>query len=186
MCIAHRLLLSTSEIFDATASMPSLGYFALQHRVAPPRKAYSLTSSAFLAFGALYPFSFFKPVFRGSHKHDVMFCAELTTEQSHHYSARWCAVIRFKSIKVVWGKTRVFPHMRHITSVELSSQTVQWTVWEKALECLTCCWQRKLLYFSDTLRLSPRHTLCSHSHILYCRNNIPAAGNGKNCKEMFR
>lgn len=100
-------------------------------------------------------------------KHDVMFCAKLTTEQSHHYSARWCAVIRFKSIKVVWGKTRVFPHMRHITSVELSSQTVQWTVWEKALECLTCCWQRKLLYFSDTLRLSPRHTLCSHSHILY-------------------
>ena len=120
------------------------------------------------------------------YKHDVMFCAELTTEQSHHYSARWCAVIRFKSIKVVWGKTRVFPHMRHITSVELSSQTVQWTVWEKALECLTCCWQRKLLHFSDTLRLSPRHTLCSHSHILYCRNNIPAAGNGKNCKEMFR
>ena len=120
------------------------------------------------------------------YKHDVMFCAELTTEQSHHYSARWCAVIRFKRIKVVWGKTRVFPHMRHITSVELSSQTVQWTVWEKALECLTCCWQRKLLYFSDTLRLSPRHTLCSHSHILYCRNSIPAAGNGKNCKEMFR
>ena len=120
------------------------------------------------------------------YKHDVMFCAELTTEQSHHYSARWCAVIRFKSIRVVWGKTRVFPHMRHITSVELSSQTVQWTVWEKALECLTCCWQRKLLHFSDTLRLSPRHTLCSHSHILYCRNNIPAAGNGKNCKEMFR
>ena len=120
------------------------------------------------------------------YKHDVMFCAELTTEQSHHYYARWCAVIRFKRIKVVWGKTRVFPHMRHITSVELSSQTVQWTVWEKALECLTCCWQRKLLYFSDTLRLSPRHTLCSHSHILYCRNNIPAAGNGKNCKEMFR
>lgn len=101
------------------------------------------------------------------YKHDVMFCAELTTEQSHHYSARWCAVIRFKSIKVVWGKTRVFPHMRHITSVELSSQTVQWTVWEKALECLTCCWQRKLLHFSDTFRLSPRHTLCSHSHILY-------------------
>ena len=65
------------------------------------------------------------------YKHDVMFCAKLTTEQSHHYSARWCAVIRFKSIKVVWGKTRVFPHMRHITSVELSSQTVQWTVWEK-------------------------------------------------------
>ena len=62
------------------------------------------------------------------YKHDVMFCAELTTEQSHHYSARWCAVIRFKRIKVVWGKTRVFPHMRHITSVELSSQTVQWTV----------------------------------------------------------
>ncbi len=120
------------------------------------------------------------------YKHDVMFCAELTTEQSHHYSARWCAVIRFKSIKVVWGKTRVFPHMRHITSVELSSQTVQWTVWEKALECLTCCWQRKLLYFSDTFRLSPRHTLCSYLHILYCRNNIPAAGNGKNCKEMFR
>ena len=32
----------------------------------PPRKAYSLTSSAFIAFGALYPFSLFKPVFRGS------------------------------------------------------------------------------------------------------------------------
>ena len=58
MCIAHRLLLSTSEISDATASMPSPGYFALQHRVAPPRKAYSLTSSAFIAFGALYPFPF--------------------------------------------------------------------------------------------------------------------------------
>ena len=68
MCIAHRLLLSTSEISDATASMPSPGYFALQHRVAPPRKAYSLTSSAFIAFGALYPFSLFKPVFRGYHK----------------------------------------------------------------------------------------------------------------------
>ena len=67
MCIAHRLLLSMSEISDATASMPSPGYFALQHRVAPPRKAYSLTSSAFIAFGALYPFSLFKPVFRGSH-----------------------------------------------------------------------------------------------------------------------
>ena len=66
MCIAHRLLLSTSEISDATASMPSPGYFALQHRVAPPRKAYSLTSSAFIAFGALYPFSLFKSVFRGS------------------------------------------------------------------------------------------------------------------------
>ena len=65
MCIAHRLLLSTSEISDATASMPSPGYFALQHRVAPPRKAYSLTSSAFIAFGALYPLSLFKPVFRG-------------------------------------------------------------------------------------------------------------------------
>ena len=68
MCIAHRLLLSTSEISDVTASMPSLGYFALQHRAAPPRKAYSLTSSAFIAFGALYPFSLFKPVFRGFHK----------------------------------------------------------------------------------------------------------------------
>ena len=68
MCIAHRLLLSTSEISDATASMPSPGYFALQHRVAPPRKAYSLTSLAFIAFGALYPFSLFKPVFRGSLK----------------------------------------------------------------------------------------------------------------------
>ena len=66
MCIAHRLLLSTSEISDATASMPSPGYFALQHRVAPPRKAYSLTASAFIAFDALYPFSLFKPVFRGS------------------------------------------------------------------------------------------------------------------------
>ena len=40
--------------------------FALQHRVAPPRKAYSLTSSAFIEFGALYPFFLFKPVFRGS------------------------------------------------------------------------------------------------------------------------
>ena len=68
MCIAHRLLHSTSEISDATASMPSPGYFALQHRVAPPRKAYSLTSSAFIAFGALYPFSLFKPVFRGDQK----------------------------------------------------------------------------------------------------------------------
>ncbi len=67
MCIAHRLLLSTSEISDVTASMPSLGYFAVQHHVAPPRKAYSLTSSAFIAFGALYPFSLFKPVFRDSH-----------------------------------------------------------------------------------------------------------------------
>ena len=66
MCIAHRLLLSTSEISDVTASMPSLGYFAVQHHVAPPRKAYSLTSSAFIAFGALYPFSLFKPVFRRS------------------------------------------------------------------------------------------------------------------------
>ena len=63
---ARHLRLSTSEISDVTASMPSLGYFALQHRVAPPRKAYSLTSSAFIAFGALYPFSLFKPVFRGS------------------------------------------------------------------------------------------------------------------------
>ena len=39
------------------------------HTMGPqsPRKAYSLTSSAFIAFGALYPFSLFKPVFRGSH-----------------------------------------------------------------------------------------------------------------------
>ena len=65
---ARHLRLSTSEISDVTASMPSLGYFALQRRVAPPRKAYSLTSSAFIAFGALYTFSLFKPVFRGSHK----------------------------------------------------------------------------------------------------------------------
>ena len=66
MCIAHRLLLSTSEISDATASMPSPGYFALQHRVAPPRKAYSLTSSAFLESGTPCPFLLFTPVFRGS------------------------------------------------------------------------------------------------------------------------
>ena len=79
MCIAHRLLLSTSEISDATASMPSPGYFALQHRVAPPRKAYSLTSSAFIAFGALYPFSLFKPVFRGSRD---LFCAFADTYYS--------------------------------------------------------------------------------------------------------
>ena len=68
MCIAHRLLLSTSEISDATASMPSPGYFALQHRVAPPRKAYSLTSSAFLESGTPCPFLLFTPVFRGSLK----------------------------------------------------------------------------------------------------------------------
>ena len=35
---ARHLRLSTSEISDVTASMPSLGYFALQHRVAHPRK----------------------------------------------------------------------------------------------------------------------------------------------------
>ena len=59
MCIAHRLLLSTSEISDATASMPSPGYFALQHRVAPPRKAYSLTRrlSSHSAHSAHFPFS---------------------------------------------------------------------------------------------------------------------------------
>ena len=68
MCIAHRLLLSTSEISDATASMPSPGYFALQHRVAPPRKAYSLTSSAFLEAGTPCPFLLFTPVFRCSLK----------------------------------------------------------------------------------------------------------------------
>ena len=43
------------------------------------------------------------------YKHDVMFCAELTTEQSHHYSARWCAVIRFKSIKSGVGENESFP-----------------------------------------------------------------------------
>ena len=68
MCSAHHLRLSTSEISDVTASMPSLGYFALQHRVAPPRKAYSLTSSAFLEAGTPCPFLLFTPVFRGSHK----------------------------------------------------------------------------------------------------------------------
>ena len=68
MCIAHRLLQAPSEIFDVTASLPSLGYFALQHRVAPPRKAYSLTSSVFLAFGVLYPFSLFKPVLEVTHR----------------------------------------------------------------------------------------------------------------------
>ena len=59
MCIAHRLLLSTSEISDATASMPSPGYFALQHRVAPPRKAYSLTRrlSSHSAHYTHFPFS---------------------------------------------------------------------------------------------------------------------------------
>ena len=66
MCSAHHLRLSTSEISDVTASMPSLGYFALQHRVAPPRKAYSLTSSAFLESGTTCPFLLFTPVFRGS------------------------------------------------------------------------------------------------------------------------
>ena len=63
---ARHLRLSTSEISDVTASMPSLGYFALQHRVAPPRKAYSLTSSAFLESGTPCPFLLFTPVFRGS------------------------------------------------------------------------------------------------------------------------
>ena len=62
---AHHLRLSTSEISDVTASMPSLGYFALQRRVAPPRKAYSLTSSAFLESGTPCPFLLFTPVFRG-------------------------------------------------------------------------------------------------------------------------
>ena len=59
MCRAHRLLLSTSEISDATASMPSPGYFALQHRVAPPRKAYSLTRrlSSHSAHSTHFPFS---------------------------------------------------------------------------------------------------------------------------------
>ena len=59
MCIAQRLLLSTSEISDATASMPSPGYFALQHRVAPPRKAYSLTRrlSSHSAHSTHFPFS---------------------------------------------------------------------------------------------------------------------------------
>ena len=66
MCSARHLRLSTSEISDVTASMPSLGYFALQHRVAPPRKAYSLTSSAFLESGTPCPFLLFAPVFRGS------------------------------------------------------------------------------------------------------------------------
>ena len=65
---ARHLRLSTSEISDVTASMPSLGYFALQHRVAPPRKAYSLTSSAFLESGTPCPFLLFTPVFRGSLK----------------------------------------------------------------------------------------------------------------------
>ena len=65
---ARHLRLSTSEISDVTASMPSLGYFALQHRVAPPRKAYSLTSSAFLESGTPCPFLLFAPVFRGDHK----------------------------------------------------------------------------------------------------------------------
>ena len=65
MCIARRLLRSSSEISDVTASMPSLGYFAPQHRVAPTRKAYSLTSSDFPEFGALCPFFLFKPGFRG-------------------------------------------------------------------------------------------------------------------------
>ena len=101
------------------------------------------------------------------YKHDVMFCAELTTEQSHHYSARWCAVIRLKSIKVVWGKTRVFPHMRHITSVELSSQTVQWTVWEKG------AWVFNMLLAAETLTflrhtsfVSPAHTLQPFAYII--------------------
>ena len=59
MCIAHRLLHSTSEISDATASMTSPGYFALQHRVAPPRKAYSLTRrlSSHSAHSTNFPFS---------------------------------------------------------------------------------------------------------------------------------
>ena len=41
--------------------------------VKPPRKASSLTSSAFLAFDALYPFSLFKSVFRCYHK----FCSRI-------------------------------------------------------------------------------------------------------------
>ena len=36
--------------------------------VKPPRKAYSLTSSAFLESGTPCPFLLFTPVFRGSHK----------------------------------------------------------------------------------------------------------------------
>ncbi len=48
-------------------------------------------------------------VWHNIYKHDVMFCAELTTEQSHHYSARWCAVIRFKSIKSGVGENESFP-----------------------------------------------------------------------------
>ena len=73
MCSARHLRLSTSEISDVTASMPSLGYFALQHRVAPPRKAYSLTSSAFLESGTPCPFLLFAPVFRGDHNNPAIY-----------------------------------------------------------------------------------------------------------------
>ena len=72
MCSVRHLRLSTSEIPDVTASMPSLGYFAMQHRVAPPRKAYSLTLSDFLESGTLCPFLIFAPVFRGSHIQNKM------------------------------------------------------------------------------------------------------------------
>ena len=54
------------------------------------------------------------------YKHDVMFCAKLTTEQSPHNSVRWRAVKQFNGAKGVWvGETnevclkniRVFPHI---------------------------------------------------------------------------
>ena len=40
------------------------------------------------------------------YKHDVMFCAKLTTQQSPHHSARWRAVKQFNGAKGVWvGET---------------------------------------------------------------------------------
>ena len=79
-----------------------------------------------------------------NYKHDVVFCAKLTTDRvplagqgqrprrrqakpphevrrlraEHGYSARRRAVKRLKGAKGVWGKTRVFPHERHFVFVE--------------------------------------------------------------------
>ena len=163
------------------------GYFALQHRVAPPRRAYSLTSSAFLedklnkakrnkircvnllvwtnwfcftqrflAFGALYPFSLFKPVFRGSHKNNPWvpcFSNDYPQRREVYYSVKWQDP----------GNSRLQPRNRQISAYSLFPN-LQGTL-------------RLLLFDISETRFSVEKTVGEKAILMYLKKLMECNGN---------
>ena len=97
------------------------------------------------------------------YKHDVMFCAKLTTQQSPHHSARWRAVTPCvstakckKALKGCGGKQEFSPTSNTSSLLSLSSETVRWTVSEEHYT------SKEALIKS---RLTAWHAFCLH---LFC------------------